>query len=109
MAVTVKDVFPPARPSGVQAVFSSVGQKPFIDLTWTPNSETDLAGYYVYRREAGEQATRLNAQPVQAPSFRDSDVRAGAKYFYSVVAVDVRGNASPASEEASESVPADLH
>ena len=102
-----KDVFPPAQPSGVQAVFSSVGQKAFIDLTWSPNTESDLAGYLVFRREEGSQPVKITPQPVQAPSFRDADVRAGAKYFYSVVAVDLRGNQSHASEEASESVPAD--
>ncbi len=53
----VHDVFPPAVPSGLQAVFSSVGQKPFIDLTWAPNTESDLAGYIVYRRSRGEAPT----------------------------------------------------
>ncbi len=106
ITVQAVDVFPPAQPTGVQAVFSSVGQKPFIDLTWIPNSETDLAGYDVYRHEEGTQPVKLTAQPVQAPSFRDNNVRAGAKYFYYVVAVDARGNQSPPSEEASETVPA---
>ncbi len=107
VSVMVNDIFPPSRPIGVQAVFSSVGQKPFIDLTWTPNAETDLAGYDVYRHEQGSEPVKLTAQPVQAPAFRDSDVKPGAKYFYSVVAVDLRGNHSERSEEASESVPAE--
>lgn len=109
ISVQVKDIFPPSRPVGVQAVFSGVGQKAFIDLTWSPNPETDLAGYLVFRREAGGAPVKLNDQPVQAPSFRDANVQAGAKYSYSVVAVDLRGNQSPPSEEASESVPSDLH
>jgi hypothetical protein len=37
--VFTRDIYPPAQPAGLQAVFSSVGQKPFIDLTWAPNLE----------------------------------------------------------------------
>ena len=37
-----RDIYPPAQPAGLQAVFSSVGQKPFIDLTWAPNIEATL-------------------------------------------------------------------
>jgi hypothetical protein len=108
VSVTVKDIFPPAQPAGVQAVFSSVGQKPFIDLTWTPNTETDLAGYEVFRREGNSEAVKITAQPVKAPSFRDDNVKLGAKYFYSVLAIDLRGNRSPLSAETSEQAPKDL-
>lgn len=103
--VTVRDVFPPARPTGLQAVFSGVGQKPFIDLSWDPNSESDLQGYIVFRREGGQPDVALNKDPVRAPSYRDENVQAGHKYTYSVEAVDVRGNASERSAEASETVP----
>ena len=102
--VDVQDVFPPATPTGLQAVFSGVGQKPFMDLTWAPNLEQDLAGYNVYRHEAGRQAQKINPEVVKTPSFRDDKVEAGHQYFYSVSAVDERGNESGRSEEASESV-----
>jgi hypothetical protein len=108
VTIVAKDVFPPAKPTDVQAVFSSVGQKPFIDLTWTPNTETDLAGYDIYRHEANAEPVKINAQPVKAPSFRDDNVKPGTKYFYSVVATDLRGNQSPRSSETSEQVPQDL-
>ena len=42
VTVVAHDVFPPATPTGLQAVFSGPGQKPFIDLVWTPNTEPDL-------------------------------------------------------------------
>jgi hypothetical protein len=103
--VVARDVFPPAAPTGLQAVFSGVGQKPFIDLTWAPNLETDLAGYNVYRHEAGMPAVKINRELGKAPAFRDSDVAAGKRYFYAVTAVDLRGNESARSEEASEVVP----
>ena len=72
-----RDIYPPAEPTGLQAVFSSVGQKPFIDLTWAPNMESDLAGYNVFRRVGGGEPVKLNQQLVPVPSFRDESVRAG--------------------------------
>jgi len=105
VAVTATDVFPPAVPSGIQAVFSGVGQQPFIDLTWIPATEADLAGYNIYRHEEGQQPAKINPQPASSPAFRDSNVTSGKKYFYSVSSVDVRGNESARSEEASETVP----
>ncbi len=103
--VFTHDVFPPAVPLALQAVFSGLGQAPFIDLIWSPVSDADLAGYNVYRHEAGEVPVRLNADLVETPAFRDTAVVAGKKYFYSVSAVDERGNESLRSEEAEESVP----
>jgi fibronectin type 3 domain-containing protein len=64
-----------------------------------------LAGYNVYRHEQDSQPVKLNLEAVKAPTFRDTEVAAGHQYSYSVSAVDVRGNESPRSEEASESVP----
>jgi hypothetical protein len=106
-AITVfaHDVFPPAAPSGLQAVYSGVGQKPFIDLTWAPNTEPDLAGYNLYRRQAGTPAEKINHELIKVNSFRDNDVAAGHTYVYAVTAVDLRGNESARSEETSESVP----
>lgn len=99
------DVYPPAVPQGVQAVASGTGQAPFVDLTWTPATDADLGGYNIYRREEGGQWTKLNAALVALPSYRDSAVSAGHRYAYAVTAVDVRGNESAKSEEATESVP----
>jgi hypothetical protein len=106
LAVLAHDVFPPARPTGLQAVFSGPGQKVFLDLVWHPNTEADLAGYNVYRHEPGSNPAKINAELIKAPAFRDTNVLARHTYFYSVSAVDVRGNESPRSQEASETVPA---
>jgi hypothetical protein len=105
VTVAAHDIFPPATPTGLQAVFSGPGQKVFIDLVWTPNSEPDLAGYNVYRHEAGTQPVKINKEVVSSPAYRDTDVSAGHEYTYSVSAIDVPGNESSRSEEASESVP----
>jgi hypothetical protein len=103
--VWAHDVFPPAVPSGLQAVYSGPGQEAFIDLIWSPVTDVDLDGYDVYRHEEGVAAVKVNAAPVKIPAFRDSHVASGKTYFYSVSAVDLRGNESARSEEASESVP----
>jgi hypothetical protein len=103
--VFADDVFPPAVPSGLQAVFSGPGQAPFIDLLWAPVPNIDLAGYYVYRHEAGTAPAKLSTEPLTAPAYRDANVASGKKYFYSVSAVDLRGNESARSEEATEAVP----
>jgi len=103
--IFTRDIYPPAQPVGLQAVFSSVGQKPFIDLTWAPNLEGDLAGYNVFRRVEGGPFEKLNQQLIQVSSFRDQNVEPGRKYVYVVSAVDLRGNESPRSAEASEEVP----
>jgi hypothetical protein len=105
VTIAAHDVFPPAVPAGVQAVFSGSVQNLFIDLTWTANSEADLAGYNVYRHIAGGPPEKVNTELVKTSSFRDSNVRAGTKYFYAVSAVDQRGNESGKSEETSEQVP----
>jgi hypothetical protein len=103
--VVAHDIFPPATPTGLQAVFSGPGQKPFIDLIWAGNSESDLAGYNVYRRDVGSQPIKINTELVKTPAFRDTNVVPGHEYFYSISAVDAPGNESPRSEEAGESVP----
>jgi hypothetical protein len=112
--VVAHDVFPPAIPAGLQAVYSGEGQKPFIDLIWAPVASADLSGYNVFRREANgadaktgaNTAVKVNSELVRTPSYRDSAVSAGKTYVYSVSAVDARGNESARSEEASETVPA---
>jgi hypothetical protein len=103
--IFANDTFPPAVPSGLQAVSSGPGQPPFIDLVWAPDSEPDLAGYNVYRREQDGQPVKLNSELIKTPAYRDTTTVSGKTYFYSVSAVDVRGNESARSEEVSETVP----
>jgi hypothetical protein len=107
VSVFANDIFPPAVPEGLEAVFSGIAQQPFIDLTWTPDTEPDLAGYNVYRRVGGEAPVRINSELVKTPSFRDAGVKPGMTYLYSVSAVDLRANESARSKEASETVPQD--
>jgi hypothetical protein len=103
--VFAHDIFPPAVPTGLQAVAAGSEAQPFIDLVWSPDVDTDLDGYNVYRGEDGAASIKVNTQLLKTPAFRDTGVKSGKTYSYSVSAVDVRGNESARSEAASERVP----
>jgi hypothetical protein len=100
--LTPVDVFPPAAPVGLAAVPSEGG----ISLIWEPNSELDLGGYLVLRREPGDATLRqLTDTPITEARYRDGTVQPGARYIYSVVAVDNRlplPNVSAESEPVEE-------
>ncbi len=89
----------------MQAVASVAGAQRFVDLTWRPGLEADLAGYNVYRREGEGAPAKINAELAKSPAYRDARVQPGHVYLYSVSAVDLRGNESARSPEASETVP----
>ncbi len=103
------NIFPPAAPIGLVAVANppANGEPPSIDLSWQPDTEADLAGYVVYRRENGQAWERVSpAEPVVVgPAFHDAHVQAGHTYEYAVSAVDHDGLESARSAEAEETVP----
>jgi hypothetical protein len=106
--VGVLDVFPPAVPAGLAAVATGAedGALAAIDLSWQPDTEADLAGYIVYRREGGGDWQRISpAQPVAGPAFHDAQVQTGHSYSYAVSAVDEGGHESGRSAEAEETIP----
>lgn len=106
--VNVLDVFPPETPAGLVAVaiIGENGGESAIDLSWQPNTEGDLAGYIVYRREGTGNWERISpAQPVVGPAFHDVRVRAGHSYSYAVSAIDESGHESPRSSETQETIP----
>lgn len=108
LAITPRDTFPPAAPKGLIGVFvpASGNMPAYVDLSWSINPESDLAGYRVYRSEqAGVQGTLLNGKLLLAPAFRDMNVLSGHRYFYAVTAVDRSGNESAPSAMASVNVP----
>jgi hypothetical protein len=98
--VTPRDIFPPAAPQGlVAAVLPGAAPGSLeIDISWSINLETDLEGYRVYRSE--QQGTRgqlLTQDLLPTPSYRDTSVLPGHRYWYSVTAVDRAGNESEPS------------
>jgi hypothetical protein len=106
--VELVDVFPPAVPTSLAAVatLGQAGTDTAIDLSWQPVTETDLAGYAVYRREGDAPAQRISpAQPIVPPGFHDKNVVPGHTYHYSVTAIDQGGHESARSAETEETVP----
>jgi hypothetical protein len=101
VTLLLNDTFPPQSPTGLVAVPAGTGAA--IDLSWEPGTETDLAGYHVYRQEltASNQpigaSQRLTQTPVTGPAFHDSTAVAGHHYAYRVTAIDATGNESPPS------------
>ena len=99
------DTTPPAIPSGVAATHSGKS----IQLSWTANGETDLAGYNVYRAGvAGGPYTRVNSTLVTGPSHLDSSLPATGIVWYGVGAVDQSGNESGMSTPLAVSVREDI-
>ena len=99
------DTYPPAQPENV-----SIGPAPGkLSVFWVANSESDLAGYYLYRSTdpnlTKSKWTKLTPALYTKTTFTDTNVETGKTYFYYVVAVDNAGNESPPSEVASDSVP----
>jgi hypothetical protein len=84
--ITPADTFPPAAPKSLAAV----GSEGAINLIWEPSGGADLAGYIVLRGEAGssDPLQALTPAPIRETTFRDTQVRAGKRYVYAVVAVD---------------------
>jgi hypothetical protein len=106
--VEALDVFPPAVPTGLAAVATAAGAgtDASIDLSWQPNTEADLAGYAVYRREGTGGWQRISpAERIIAPAFRDKQVQPGHSYSYAVSAIDQSGHESERSAEAEDTVP----
>jgi hypothetical protein len=102
------DTFPPAVPTGLAAVATAANSTTgaSIDLSWLPITETDLAGYAVYRREGSGEWQRISPpQPFIGPAFHDAQVQPGHTYRYAVTAVDQLGHESARSVEAEETVP----
>jgi hypothetical protein len=106
--VEARDIFPPAVPRGLVAVAAAGenGAGPAIDLSWNPDTDRDVAGYIVYRREGEGDWQRISsAEPVIGPAFHDAEVHAGRTYQYAVSAVSQTGHESARSAESAETVP----
>jgi hypothetical protein len=98
VTVTPHDTFPPAVPQGlVAAVLPGVTSGTvLVDLSWSINLETDLAGYRVYRSEQeGTRGQLVTPDLLPTPAVRDTSVEPGHRYWYTVTAVDRAGNESP--------------
>jgi hypothetical protein len=98
--VTPRDTYAPAVPQGLIAavVTPDPNGPPEVDLSWSINTETDLAGYRVYRSEQeGTPGQLVTPDLLLSPAYRDTSVQPGHHYWYSVTAADRSGNESAPS------------
>ncbi|MGZ8407552.1 MAG: LamG-like jellyroll fold domain-containing protein, partial [Caulobacteraceae bacterium] len=93
---TNKLVEPPAAPTGLFAI----GANRSVALDWDDNTDSDLAGYNVYRGTTPGLYTKVNTSLVTASSYSDTGLTNGTEYYYIVRAVDASGNESTDSNEA---------
>ncbi|MBS3908438.1 MAG: S-layer homology domain-containing protein [Actinobacteria bacterium] len=89
---------PPAKPQGLQAKADSKT----ITLSWSANTEDDIAGYNIYRSTSStETGSRINWEPITKTSFVDTHVMQNTTYYYGIKALDTTGSESVASEAVS--------
>jgi hypothetical protein len=97
----IPDTTPPAAPQNLTATAGTT----LVTLTWTANTETDIAGYNVYRSLTSPvptTGTPVNgATLITASTFSDNGLTNFTTYFYAIRAVDTSANASSPSNEAS--------
>lgn len=91
-SITPADTFPPAVPTGLNAIAAPEG----IELVWDRNTEPDLEGYRLYRA-LGDGKLEKIADIADAPSYSDRKLESGKRYRYAVSSVDRLGNASAQS------------
>ncbi len=95
------DTISPMVPQNLQA--NSSDKK--VTLTWSPNTESDLAYYKIYRSQAhgfvpgAKDSLAIVFKP--ASSYNDQAVINGQTYYYRISAVDNSGNESGFSNEVS--------
>lgn len=88
------DTIPPVTPSDLAVNDPGGGNR--LDLSWTPNTETDLAGYHIYRSaSAAGPFNRVNSAVVTSTAYSDTGLTEGVTYYYQITAVDRTGNESP--------------
>ncbi|AWT44490.1 MULTISPECIES: fibronectin type III domain-containing protein [Streptomyces] len=82
----------PLAPTGLAVSYDKVANK--AQLTWARNKEMDLAGYRVYRRQAGT-GTWVRMTTTTGTSYTDTTLpQTGSAYYYEVRALDKAGNES---------------
>lgn len=78
---------------------------PSIRLTWKANTESDLAGYRVYRAtSSGTYGAPLATIQGNTTSYIATGLTFGTTYFFVVTAFDIAGNESAYSNEVSKSI-----
>lgn len=91
------DFIAPAAPTGVSAIANSVS----VQLNWSANTESDLAGYTVLRGTANGGPYYIVARGLTNNAFTDKSANQPQTYYYVVQAVDRSLNTSATSVQVS--------
>ncbi len=86
---------PPATPT------LSVKGKDKIQISWTPNTEPDIAGYLIYRRTSPDDdwGMPVGYTDKNTTTFTDKGLKPDTTYYYTVTAVNDAGFESDPSPE----------
>ena len=92
---TISDIIAPDTPENISVTFNSSS----VTLDWDDNTESDFAGYQVYRSlsETGTY-TRQNVNTLTSSTYEDTDVVRTETYHYQVTALDSDSNSSVTSD-----------
>jgi len=108
MEWVIGDSNPPSKVRNFKAQNGKLGNQ--VNLSWTPNTERDLNGYYLYR---GTTSGVYDSGPIFIPAGKKFYADKGShivdhtEYFYKIAAIDEVPNISNLSSEA-KATPTDL-
>ncbi len=86
----------PQPPTGLAAADKTGDEGGALQLTWTANPETDIAGYKIYRSTNAASGFALVTQAT-GTSFTDTGLTNGTIYYYKIAAVDTAAQESGSS------------
>jgi PKD repeat protein len=96
--ITVTDTTPPGGVGDLTVDDKGLGK---VVLEWSPSSDSDVAGYRIYRREGSSGTWEMVAElGPTATEYTDEEVEPGKTYRYRVEAFDADGNEAPPTEQA---------
>jgi hypothetical protein len=98
-SIIVGDVIAPAAPTGLSTSVSGSD----VRLQWSLSTESDLAGYHLYRNNGDGFWMKLNQNLITIATFIDFSLLNGS-YRYRATALDAVGNESDPSAEVSAAV-----
>ncbi len=93
IAVPVTDTYPPEIPPNLVSFKTSNA----IYLNWKEVTDVDFSHYRIYRRTETETDFSKIADNITANNYTDKSVKKETIYYYTVTAVDKKGNESPFS------------
>jgi hypothetical protein len=83
---TTLDGTPPKPPNGLKISEQTLNS---LTLSWEPNPEEDLVGYYISKSQSFTgNFTQINQKPITEIQYIDSGLEEGTIYYYKLKAVD---------------------